>query len=187
MSITGHALTLTWQDFSGRVPANARSDAYTATSYDVQTNYSMRTNRGRQSDFLLSTVSIQVRLDRARMWSRPSAQSSQLLKHEQGHYDITALFMRDLDTDLTGLLQAGQTFPTQRDMAQAIATRQQPIVSLVNRLQSTPTADGVYDQQTNHGRDATAQGRWDTALAGARSNPATKLVDCLRNQGIVLR
>ncbi len=187
MTITGHTLTLTWQDYSGGVPANARMDAYTATSYDVRTNYSMRGNRGHQSDFRLATVSIQVRLDRARMWSRPSAQTPQLLKHEQGHYDITALAMRDLDSDLTALLQAGRTFPTQRDLEQAIANLQQPAVALVNRLQSTAIADGVYDQQTRHSRDAAAQGKWDAALASARANPAAKLVDCLRNQGIVVR
>src|SRR5213593_1885725 len=174
MTITGHTLTLAWQDYSGGVPANARMDAYTATSYDVQTNYTMQTNRGHQSDFRLATVSIQVRLDRSRMWSRPSAQTAQLLKHEQGHYDITALVMSDLDTDLTTLLQAGRTFPTQRDLAKAIANQKDPAVALVNRLQSTAIADGVYDQQTRHSRDAAAQGKWDAALARARANPAAK-------------
>jgi hypothetical protein len=120
------------------------------------------------------------------MWSRPTAQTPQLLKHEQGHYDITALVMRDLDADLTALLQAGPTFPTQRDLAQAIANLQDPAVALVNRLQSTAIADGIYDQQTRHSRDTAAQGKWDAALTRARANSA-KLVDCLRSQGIVIR
>ena len=187
MTITGHMLTLTWQDYSGGVPAHARMDAYTATSYDVHTDYSMMTRGRHQSDFRLTTVSIQVRLDRARMWSRASAQSAQLLKHEQGHYDITALVMRDLDSDLTALLQAGRSFATQQDLTQAINNLQQPAASLVNRLQSTAIADGVYDQQTRHSGDTAAQGKWDAALASARASPATKLVDCLRNQGIVVR
>ncbi|PYV13069.1 MAG: hypothetical protein DMG21_21950 [Acidobacteria bacterium] len=187
MSITGHTLTLTWQDFLGNAPTNARSDAFTSTSYGVQTPYTMSVRQGRQSDFRLSTVSVQVKLDRAQMWSRPSARTPELLRHEQGHYDITALLMRDMHTDLTALLQSGRTFPTKQALEQAIADLQQPTVDLDDRLQSTSTADGIYDQQTDHGRNATVQGRWSTALTGARSNPATKLVDCLRNQGIVLR
>jgi predicted secreted Zn-dependent protease len=187
MSISGHTLTLTWQDFLGSAPAHARSDAFTSTSYDVQTNYTMRTSQGRQSDFRLSTVSILVRLDRARMWARPSARTPDLLRHEQGHYDITALLMRDLHTDLTALLQSARTFPTKQALEQAIADLQQPTVDLDDRLQSTATAEGTYDKQTDHGRNATVQGRWNTALAGARSNSATRLADCLRNQGIVVR
>jgi len=186
VSITGNTLTLSWNDFTGSVPAHARTDAYTATTYNIHTSYTMRTHGHQQSDFRLSTVSVRIALDRGRMWSRPAARTAQLLKHEQGHYDITALLMRDLDTDLTALMQAGRSFATQRELAQAIAHVQQPAESLVSRLQSTATADGVYDRQTHHGTVATAQQRWDAALASARTNAARKLVDCLRTQGIAL-
>lgn len=185
MTIAGVMLTLKWSDFPHSAPAHARMEAYTATTYDVQTNYSMRVHGGHESDFRISTVAIRVTLDRARMWSRPAAQTPQLLKHEQGHYDITALLMRDLDTDLTALMRAGQAYATRHDLAQAIANLQQPAVAMVNRLQSTTTADGVYDRQTHHGTDAPAQRRWDAALASARSGTARKLVDCLRSQGIL--
>ena len=186
VSITGYSLTLRWSDFTGHVPAHARADAYTATRYDIRTNFTVRVHGGHQSDFRLSTVSIRVTLDRARMWSRPSARTTQLLKHEQGHYDITALLMRDLNTDLTALMQAGHAYPTQHALTQAIANLQQPAVALVNRLQSTATADGVYDRRTQHGTVAAAQQRWDAALGSARTSTSRKLVDCLRNHGIVL-
>jgi Bacterial protein of unknown function (DUF922) len=186
VSITGNTLTLRWSDFVGHVPAHSRMQAYTHTTYDIQTPYSMRVHGGHQSDFHLTQVMIRVTLDRAAMWSRPTAQTAALLKHEQGHYDITALLMRDLDTDLTALLQQGQMFPTRRDLLQAVDNLKQPAVALVNRLQSTSTTDGVYDRQTQHGTVATAQQRWDAALARARTSTATKLVDCLKNQGIAL-
>ena len=160
--------------------------AYTHATYDIQTPYSMRVHGGHESDFRLTHVTIRVTLNRASMWSRPSAQTAALLKHEQGHYDITALLMRDLDTDLTALLQRGQTFPTRRDLVQAVDNLKQPAVALVNRLQSTLTSDGVYDRQTQHGTLATAQQRWDAAFASAGTSTTKKLVDCLKSQGIAL-
>jgi len=186
MSISGHTLTITWQDFHGRVPANTRSDAFTSTSYEVKTTYTMRVHQGRQSDFQLATVSITVTLNRAQTWSRASARSADLLTHEQGHYDITALLMRDLHTDLMGLLQSARTFPTQEDLEQAIADLQQPTVDMVDHLQSTQIADGIYDQQTDHGRKAQAQRAWSAAVAAARSKSATRFTDALRTQAIVL-
>jgi Bacterial protein of unknown function (DUF922) len=187
VSIAGSTLTLSWSDFQGGVPAQPRLDAFTATSYRVNTNYTLSVRGGQQSDFRLTAVSIHVQLDRARMWSRASARSPDLLKHEQGHFDITALLMRDLDTDLTALMRQGQTYPTQPDLARAVASVQRPAESLLTRLQSTSTTDGVYDQQTRHGTIAAEQQRWDAAFASARMSPRSKLVDCLRNQGIVLQ
>lgn len=186
MTIRGHTQTLTWHDFPGGVPAKARTDAFTATSYDVQTNYTWHAQHGRKSDFRLSTVSITVTLNRARMWSRASAQSPELLRHEQGHYDITALVMRDLDTDLTALLQSGRSYPRQEDMDQAIDDLKNPAVAIIDSLQSKPQADGIYDQQTNHGRNTQAQQKWNAAITAARANAAAGFTDALRAQGIVL-
>ena len=184
MTIRGHTQTLTWHDFPGRVPASARTDAFTATNYDVRANYIWQVQHGSKS-FRLSTVVITVTLNRARMWSRASAQSPELLRHEQGHYDITALVMRDLDTDLTALLQSGRSYPGQADMEQAIDNLKQPAIALIDRLQSTH-ADGIYDQQTNHGRTTAAQRTWNAAITAARANAAVRFTDALRAQGIVL-
>ena len=180
MSITGWKLTLTWKDFQGAVPAHALLDAWTETTYEVVVT------PAQSVPFRVASVVIHVQLDRTRTWSRASARSPDLLKHEQGHSDITSLVMRDLDTDLTALMQQGQTYPTLPDLTNAVASLQESAVSLAERLQSTPTADGVYDQQTLHSTATAVPKLWDAAFASARTS-GTKLVDCLRNQVIALR
>jgi hypothetical protein len=50
-------------------------------------------------------------------------------------------------------------------------------------LAGSSSTDGVYDKQTNHGQDAKTQEKWDTALAGARTN-GTPLMKALAPLGV---
>lgn len=184
MTISGHTSTLAWTDFLGAVPAQAHHLAFTSTSFNVQTPFVFRMANGQQLDFRLSSVSITVTLNRTQSWAQTTGRTATLLRHEQGHYDITALLMRDLDNALAPLLQ--QTFATQQALQQAVAAVRDPLVTLHNRLQSTPTVDGTYDRQTSHGATTAVQTQWNNAFQSARASSTTQLRAALQAQGLTV-
>ncbi len=170
MAVSGHNQTLRWSDFPGTPPAGETLDAYTSSTYNLNWGFAP----GRTDEYRLANISVAVVLRRAQMWSRRSAQSARLLKHEQGHYDIVAMTARDLSTDLTAL--ASQVFTSESDLRDAVndldrAARSQ----IVN-------ADSAYDTQTDHGNIATAQASWDAAFRAARGG--TRFLAALTAQGI---
>jgi hypothetical protein len=123
------------------------------------------------------------------MWSQASSRTSALLAHEQGHYEITSLLVRDLDDDLTAFLQSAKTFPTLLDYTQAVDAVRQPILSLHSSLQTVQNAqggfvDGIYDQRTKDGTDATAQAKWNAAFKAARASTPVRLKAALAAQSI---
>jgi len=194
MSLTGDtSVTLSWSDFQGTVPANPTRKAFTSTTFDIQTPFTFRVDgkTKKQTDFRMSTVTISLALQRKKMWSQPSSRTSTLLTHEQGHYEITSLLMRDLNDDLAALFQSAKAFPTLLDFTQGVDAVRQPILSLLASLQTVQDAqgsfvDGIYDNRTMDGTDATEQAKWNAAFKAARSSPPTRLKAALAAQSITV-
>jgi hypothetical protein len=90
--------TLTWGEFRGPVPANTPFAAQTNVTFTVSPPTFQQVGGGFQ---LADAVTVRIVFDAARSWRIPTmnqwpAQLQQeLLEHEQGHYDITALMARD--------------------------------------------------------------------------------------------
>jgi hypothetical protein len=123
-----------------------------------------------------------------------------LLRHEQGHYDITGLVARDLASNLLDLsldadvvasmLDAGKTAAehkryVQRRFQQSFDDYSGEAKALLARLQTNPMthADGIYDTQTQHGLNQVAQAAWDDRFAQMkRSNASFAL--CLTLAGV---
>jgi hypothetical protein len=194
MSLTGDsALTLAWSDFQGTPPASATRKAFTSTTFDIQTPFIFRVDgrTKKQTDFRVSGVTVDLTLERSKMWLQASAQTSTLLRHEQGHYEITALLMRDLESDLTALWQSKKTYPTLNDLKKDVDSIKQPILSLHTSMQSVANPkggfiDGAYDQQTKDGTDAKVQASWNAAFTAARATPPVRLTDALAAQNITV-
>jgi hypothetical protein len=185
MTFTGPS-KLTWSDFQAAVPADASHDAFTSTSFKVDTPFAYAVKSGGKTDFRLTAVQVRVTLNRAKMWSVAQKRTDKLLQHEQGHADITTLAMRDLHADLEKVRKSNKKFPTQQALEDAVAELQQPILDLIAELQSTPSSDGLYDRQTKHSADAAAQKKWDAAFKAAKTGAGTRLAAALKAQGIVV-
>jgi hypothetical protein len=194
MSLNGDsAVTLSWSDFQGTVPANSTRKALTSTTFDIQTPFAFRIDgkTKRQTDFRMTSVAVSLTLERKSMWSQTSARTSALLAHEQGHYEITALLMRDLDDDLTAMLQSAKTFATLIDYTRGVDALKQPILSLQSSLQTVVNAqgsfvDGIYDQRTKDGTDAKEQAKWSAAFEAARASTPVRLKAALAAQSITI-
>ena len=89
-----------------------------------------------------------------------STQSADLLKHEQGHFDIHGLIVgRELAEELRGLrARTNPRLGTQ--LRQAARRARQRAQRLTNQ----------YDQDTHHGRNADRQGVWDRQIQNAINN-----------------
>jgi len=180
-----------WTDFVAHPPANAAQDAHIETRADLNYAYSTGSGGTRLSD----SVTVTIQLLRPQSWAKkqrinswPQQARNVLLKHEQGHYDITALMGRDMFIDLMALKT--QTFSS-------VNALQNEVRTIAQRYAPQPVHT-KYDSvsETNHGGNATQQLVWDgyirTAFTQARSPAVTapdgaaykiRLLDVLRNAG----
>ena len=99
---------------------------------------------------------------------RSANKTAELLKHEQGHYDLLVLICRALAREVESL--EADSVP---ELGQQLATAQQTHDSRAQAL------DALYDKETDHSRNRTGQQRWDTAIAAAL---ASAKADTIQNQ-----
>lgn len=138
-------LVLSWDMFEGVAsiePENGQSmDADTKCKFDVAWD-------GSDVTVTVSPDSLRVR--------NGAARTAELLKHEQGHSDITYL---------TGLA-AGRAIARNSSGAQATIRSHQANGARVQLR---------YDRQTDHGRNTTQQNRWNQMLDDAIQHSLTTL------------
>ena len=195
--------TLTWRDFGSPRPGPDPAPGVIATAAQMRVTHRHTVNGEqvpgtRPPQFRLKDdVTIDVILQPAQIfvnaWVMRQPQSFQdaVLHHEQGHYDMVALFCRDMFIELMALKT--QTFSSGSALMNAINGIFSSHDSLIAAVH-TP-----YDNDTQHGRNAQKQQRWDgfiqTAFTQARNPPVSapdgtpykvRLDDTLRAAGIPL-
>lgn len=120
---------------------------------------------------------IHAEFDPNTSWAIPAAETSALLQHEQGHFDIAALYATRLHAQIdaalaarAGVIQLGEVSNSQ---AQQTVTNQ--IDSLVAQVRDEvmrqfSEQEDLYDAETQHGTNQVAQRRWTARLAGQASS-----------------
>jgi len=183
--------TVQWSDFHAPPPPHAAEDAHIETKVNLSYGYSTGPNGAQLSD----TVTVTIQLLGQQSWAKKQLINSWsqqarngLLRHEQGHYDITALMGRDMFLDLMALKT--QTFPTLNAL--------QTAVNALGQRYNPQPIHNKYDsaQETDHGRKAVEQLAWDgyirTAFTQKRTPPVVapdgapykvRLLDVLHNAG----
>ncbi len=184
MALTGSVATLAWGDFIAAVPANAdeNTGAFVSTSFDAQAPWRFK-GKGENVEYSISSVTCTVGLNKTKMWARSDSKTAAMLVHEQGHFEITALLMRQVDQQLTALMP--QKFKSQTEIEQAINDARVPLVNKIIEMQSTAARDGTYDVATHHGKNS-AQDGWNRAFAACRASGSMTLEDALKAQGITI-
>src|SRR5262249_5127872 len=111
----------------------------------------------------------------------------ELLKHEQGHFDITGLIARDLAATLLDLqldpkkLDAEMTAPAANPAEHdakvqrvtkmwkaAMKKAEERARTIALKLNNSAIAEGLYDFDTSHGLDRELQRDWDGLLLHIR-------------------
>jgi hypothetical protein len=192
-TLSGTDLRLQWSDFQGRAPAQTGNRlAFTSASFNLGTFRIVQAYQAigiRMPDanndlgYVIDHLQARVTLNRHQMWAVQSGQTPALLAHEQGHYDIVALTVSDLYTDLTTPPNVLTTIHAVQQYANGkIAAAQRRIQA----MESHGNVDGLYDRQTRHGLNAGTQGNWNRAFVLARPPTGMRFDLALQAQGIIV-
>lgn len=136
---------LKWSDFTG--PPDTKSKFYATTYYNSTYNYWY--NRLGNGVVQVYRIDIVLYLDPEKSWSKRQFQTAALLKHEQGHFDIGILSVREMKN---GILN--HTF-----YESTIAEDIQNYVNQINQKYAEYHKE--YDRQTNHFLNVAAQAEWN--------------------------
>lgn len=150
---------LSWKDFSGKPDANSSFDAF--TSFKFQTHYNNLRFDKDTAD--LSAFTIDLEFDVPKSWVKKGKQTDYLLKHEQGHFDISILMVHEL------LAQVKSARFTKFNF-------QSGINKLVNVISEKYRKMGLaYDKETDHSKNITGQLKWDAFIEKALEESKTNL------------
>jgi len=182
---------LTWGDFMGKVPTNASMDASTywsITRYEwepkintISTNGNCKIGNKNDKEFR-AEISISFTklpegyFDTGKSWAKARARSQNLLRHEQGHFDITCVMANKIKDALgawapkfsKGATACGKNRAIRK--AKKAFNKQKPspketLKTVVNAgLNLLKLAQAAYDLDTNHGRNQTQQNDWLTKI-----------------------
>ncbi len=164
MALSGFNHSVRWDEFRtvNQRPAGTPEDAHIRTNYT--SNFSMRQTG--EGDCEVTSATVSIRIDRAATWVVRGRTSPDLLRHEQGHYNITALGARDYYNQLLTITSDHCS----NINGQAQTLRQQ----IQAQIDET---DIRYDSRTNHGTNESAQRTWDSQIRSSMLNPNGTLFD----------
>jgi hypothetical protein len=97
---------------------------------------------------------------------RSAQQTADLLRHEQGHYDLLILTARAMARDLEAV-----TAGSAGDLNTRVQAIQQTHADRADKL------DKAYDNQTKNGKDAKVQSDWNGWIAAALGNRAAASIN----------
>ncbi len=159
MALSGFNHSVQWNEFRtvNQRPAGVQEDAQIKTRTVA---FTFRTHQPRGQNCRVTSATVSIAVDRSRTWVVRGRQSADLLQHEQGHYDITALATRDLYNQVLGLTAARCA-----DINTQAGRLQQQIQTQVTQI------DRRYDTQTSHGTTPASQRTWNTRIQSAKQNP----------------
>ncbi len=156
MALSGFNHSVQWSEFRtvNQRPTGVEEDAHIKARW----TYTFSTQQPGGANCRVTTATVSITVDRNHTWVLRGQESVNLLQHEQGHYDITAIGARDLYNQILNLTAAlCSNINTQvRRLQQQIQTQ----VDQINRR---------YDTRTNHGITA-AQRTWDTNIRAVKRN-----------------
>lgn len=162
MSMTGFDHAVAWREF--RTLASRPSgdeDAFIRAHKRVTYAYS-----GSGDSYSMTGVRGSIRVSRSESWVVRGHQTPHLLRHEQGHFDITAIALRE-EHDRTSTL-TGSSAGDLSSQYQAIRAEINTKLAAVNKR---------YDTQTGHSTDEGAQRRWLAAIASTKRDAHGTLDD----------
>jgi hypothetical protein len=132
---------LTWADFKGKPDSASRNLAISSTGISYSCRYS-------DTAFRYFAIAF---LDRNKSWKKHLAGIS-ILKHEQGHFDITEIFARKLYSAI------GDLQPSKKTIEKTVSRLAEKIIQQKNDFQKK------YDTETNFGMNKEAQARWESMI-----------------------
>ena len=170
--------TLDWKDFKGRASANSGFDASTQSGH---TSLGWKATATRDADGWnaeaeIDPASLNLRafMDRGKSWVRKAKTSADLLRHEQGHFDIENVLTEKGEAAIRAAAAGVKATASHRQPSPAVkAAIEQlkttaPFVKLASMETVIRQAQHDYDEDpktgTDHGTKAAEQAQWEADI-----------------------
>ncbi|NTS43886.1 DUF922 domain-containing protein [Flavisolibacter sp. BT320] len=158
MPLDGFDHLITWSEFSHQKtkPGGSDADGYTKAASKMSYAY----GRGEGNAIVVKTADVTITMDTKQSWVVESKKTGELLQHEQGHYDITALGVREMYQSLL-TAKARST----KALDDKIKKLQEAVQRKINATNSR------YDEQTDHSQKKAEQEKWNKAISAEKQKP----------------
>jgi len=164
VGMNGFEHGVTWEEFQrvAERPGGEAEDALVRAEKNVDYDFA-----GGGSDWQVTAVRARIAVNQADSWVVQAKQTDPLLEHEQGHFDITALGMRE---------EANRTDTLVGTSENDLRSQYEEIREEINL--SISQANQRYDTRTDHGSNEAAQRRWVASIRAAKRD-ADGTIDAL--------
>lgn len=155
MGVEGFNTSISWSGFVKRKapPAGVTEDAETSARFRASTiDFQQKGNAVTVKD-----APVKIFLDTKESWVVDGKQDPELLKHEQGHYDVTALAAREFYKKLFTLNGTDA-----QDLQAQIKELSESFKEKIDRTNER------YDEQTDHSQRKAEQEKWNKAFAAEK-------------------
>jgi hypothetical protein len=155
VTMTGFEHRVAWREFQ-RVatrPDRGTEDAYIKAGKHVSYDFG-----GPTGSFRVTAVRATIAVNQAESWVVNGKATDELLAHEQAHFDMTALGMREEAQRVSSL-----TGRNQQDLTSQYAQIRDEINAKI------AAANARYDTRTDHGDNKPAQRRWLRSIQAAKA------------------
>ena len=148
MALRGWPRQLTWADFRkvDSRPPGSREDAHIESEFSNPPGKPFQiVEKG--GEFRLSRIVLRVKVDGERTWVVKGAQDEELLRHEQGHFDIIGLLAREWHRTLQKLRANSE------EQLKTLMRREERRILAKGEHYDPVSGDGLYDRETDHGQN----------------------------------
>ena len=136
---------LTWNDFSGKPDKKSEHEAN--TFWKINYSYTGVIFQGDSAK--LKGLSVKLELDAGQSWIRPGKETTNLLKHEQGHFDVGLICLKEMIEKLNNTLFYKQDIS---------AKVQNLFYEILNKHM---LMNKQYDKETDHSKKKEEQEKWN--------------------------
>jgi hypothetical protein len=159
---TSFNYSVSWSDFSQKSsrPQGENEDAQIHPDMSFSNFQLKAVGRG----VGIKEVDIDITLVSNDCWVVSAQMTNDLLKHEQGHYDILAISAREMYKKLLAL--SGTDTDDLQKKVDALKEKMEKLAQKVDKR---------YDTQTGHSRKAQEQQQWNKAIAAEKQKPSGSL------------
>ena len=152
MAVNNFTYSVAWSDFN-QVPSKPNGVTEDAQIHPEMSFSNFKLARKGKS-VTITDVDVNIALVAADCWVVAKQMSNELLKHEQGHYDILAISAREFYKSLIG-----QSASSVHDLQKNVTKMQAALAT------KTATVDARYDTKTKNSQDKKEQQNWDKQIA----------------------
>lgn len=136
------ANSLRWEDFKGKPVENTWFQALTSTGITYTIHYNNN----------ITGFNVRAYFVKSNSWRKAAADTS-VLRHEQGHFNITEIYARQIRKAIQKI------HPGNKPVKEAVETIADNFIREKNAMQQQ------YDYETNFGTNQQKQAEWDDKIA----------------------